>query len=122
MYHDEFAKVRPVRFARVEAEDAGAKPSLAVLVGGGVSMGLAVSLSQSLSLVVLNFGGLLPLVADSIAIAFGQTQAWFEALSFGRSTQQIRPMVLSLPAHHLPTKAGARSQGLARSGLVDSQR
>jgi hypothetical protein len=122
MYHDEFAKVRSVRFPRVEAEDNGAKPSLEILVAGGVSMGLLVSLSQSLSLVVFQLGGLLPLVADSIAIALGRTRAWFDALDLGRSTHPARPMALPLPSHHLASKALSRSRVVVRGGRVDSKR
>lgn len=122
MYTDEFATIGQVRFPRVEAEAAGAKPPLAVLVGGGVSLGLAVSLSMSLSLAVLNLGGLLPLVIDSIAMALGQTRAWFQTLAFDRPAQQARPMTRSLLAPHLASKVGARSRMLARSGRIDSHR
>jgi hypothetical protein len=65
MYHDEFTRT-PAR--KVETYGNDALPSVALEVGGGLSLGLAASLNQPASMLLLYVGGLLPLLACCTSI------------------------------------------------------
>ena len=59
------------------APHAGGGPPLRTLeVGGGLSLGLAASLDQPSSLLLLSLGGLLPFVAFSLSIAAHRARQW----------------------------------------------
>jgi hypothetical protein len=98
MYHDEFMRkpVRPIR--RPEEPPA----SLPLEVGGGLSLGLAASLNQPLSMVLFQLGGLLPLVACSLEIAAHRASVFLARLA--PSLQASRPSAIPVP--HLSTASG----------------
>jgi hypothetical protein len=94
MYHDEFARkpVRPMQRPEVPLS------SLPFEVGGGLSLGLAVSLNQPISMALFYLGGLLPLVACSIEIAARRASEFL--LRLAPSLETCRPSAVPVP--HLP--------------------
>ena len=112
MYHDEFMR-QPAKFSSHTRES---RPSLPFEVGGGVSLGLAASLNQPISMVLFYLGGLLPLFACSVEIATHQVVEFLRSLAPSSKTTQSSP----IPMPHLSTsfarKAGAtRTQQRARA-------
>ena len=66
MYHDEFAK-KP---ERSESTDQNPLPTLAMAVGGGLWLSLMISLNQPILTLLFFLGGLLPLLASCLNIAW----------------------------------------------------
>jgi hypothetical protein len=91
MYHDEFAR-KPAK-PRPIVEDT--LPRLPLEVGGGLSLGLAVSLNQPISMLLFYLGGLLPLVTCSIAIAAHRVSEFLASLAPSLETR--RPSAVPVP-------------------------
>jgi hypothetical protein len=93
MYHDEFAR-KPSNPGPVGEN---AMPSLPLEVGGGLSIGLAMSLNQPISMLLLYLGGLLPLVTCSLTIAAHRVAEVLAALAPRLETRRRA----AVPAPHL---------------------
>ena len=111
MYHDEFAR-KPAK-PRSQGEDL--LPSLPLEVGGGLSLGLAASLNQPISILLFYLGGLLPLVTCSLAIAAHRASELLARLAPGLRTKR-HP---TLPGPHF---SAARAPRAATNPLVGSTR
>jgi hypothetical protein len=91
MYHDEFAR-KP---AKPRPHGEVALSSLPLEVGGGLSLGLAASLNQPISMLLFYLGGLLPLVTCSIAIAAHRVSEFLIGLAPSLKTR--RPSAIPIP-------------------------
>ena len=118
MYHDEFGR-RP---ARPESFGEDALPASVLEVGGGLWMVLAASLNQTLSALLLQLGGLLPLLACSGTILAHRCSEALDGLA--RKASMAAP---SVPVPHVglavgrarrPIRAESARVGFDRSGRL----
>ena len=123
MYHDEFAK-RPVR--RESSFGENALPTMALEVGGGLWMVLAASLNQTISSLLFQIGGLLPLVACSCSIFAHRCS---ESLSqLARTIQTFERSPLPIPHLSFPSSSASKPRRTrvraesARAGFDHSSR
>ena len=121
MYHDEFEK-RPVR---PESFGENALPAVALEVGGGLSMVLTASLNQTISSLLLQFGGLLPLIACSVTIFAHRCSRSLERLA--RRSQAAPRSPVPIPHLSLANSVSGRRRGRvpsesARAGFDHSGR
>lgn len=114
MYHDEFGP-RP---ARRESFGEKALPTAAMEIGGGLWMALLVSLNHSISALVFQLGGMLPLFACSLTMLAHRTS---EALARLSATGQVRPR-LPVPIHHLGLRTPPVGVGRRRFARAESPR
>jgi hypothetical protein len=94
MYHDEFAR-KPEKPVKPLPYGEDALPRLPLEVGGGLSLGLAASLNQPISMLVFYLGGLLPLVTCCLAIAAHRVSDFLAGLA--PSLEARRPSAVPVP-------------------------
>jgi len=117
MYHDEFAR-RAVKPTKPLPYGEDALPSLPLEVGGGLSLGLAASLNQPISMLLFYLGGLLPLVTCCLAIAAHRVSEFLAGLapSLGSKTHS------AIPVPHLSVASGPAALRLHRRDRMKSAR
>ena len=106
MYHDEFTRT-PAKRPGSFGDDA--LPSVALEVGGGLSLGLAASLNQPVSMLLFFVGGLLPMLTCCASIVAHRCSEALAALT--PIFRARRPSAVPIP--HLPAmnRPGRRLQG-----------
>ena len=106
MYHDEFTRT-PARKADPYGDDA--LPSVALEVGGGLSLGLAASLNQPVSMLLFFVGGLLPMLTCCASIVAHRCSEVVAALA--PLFKPGRPSTVPIPHLFAASRPARRLQG-----------